>query len=267
MDNVAGTSQSETSSSISPYLHMAPKSPTGQQIREMFNRRYELRAQAGVNNSEAISASQNSTQKKYSVDEAKQLTHNILSSDSLTLESLLALQKIRQQTDTPVVKISPWDQQLKDAKARASHVIGDVMSANAKYHIIDLMDPANDPYGIYNAWIKIDNDRAETSSFYGVVNMGNALSHAGVGNVISQKENGEYKLHGFQITSNDGKLVSELTEDGRYIEYNEDGSVRNTLSRAETSQLPQDYSEYGASTNYAFMALKNPDKYKDAEFF
>lgn len=165
---------------------------------------------------------------------------------------------------------SPWQLEQEAAMKRTASLIGNVMLANAKYHQLELSDPtfgASAGSDWINRSITEHNQHAEEYSFAGVMNMQNALSHAGLGNVVSQKETGEYKLNAFKIFSATGKLVSELTDQGHYREYNEDGTLGREMSRLDTSSLPSILDNIHPDTWYGYYAHFNAKLYEDTEFF
>lgn len=179
-------------------------------------------------------------------------------------DAMMTVQQVKQPEPTP------WQKDQEAGLKRSAALIGNVMLANAKYHKLETFNPTFGPDAIsnyVNRMVKDHNDNAEEYSLAGVMNMGYALGRAGVGNVVSQKDTGEYKLNAFQIKNDSGKLVSELTDKGHYIEYNEDGTVSRDMLRLMTSSLPSILDNIHWDSGYGRYAAMNSDLYEDTEFF
>lgn len=187
----------------------------------------------------------------------------------LKLETVFAV-VIFKEAEAKAKGPSPWEQEQQAAMKRAASLIGNVMLANAKYHPLELYHPTFGPdefSDFVNRNITEHNQRGEEYSFAGVMNMQNALNHAGLGNVVSQKETDEYKLNAFKVFSASGKLVSELTDQGHYKEYNEDGTLGREMSRLITAGLPSILDNIHWDAGYGRFAGFNTKLYEDTEFF
>lgn len=149
-----------------------------------------------------------------------------------------------------ITKLDPgsnenWEAQKQLARDRMNFLIGGVQAANLRFHQLERNDISDETMDVVGkGWLKRNNQlldhidkEKERTSRRAEYNMETYLEIANFGKIITRKENGEYKINAFKVNGDDGKILSELTEDGRYIEYNLDGTQGKIFSRREVASF------------------------------
>lgn len=170
-----------------------------------------------------------------------------------------------------ITKLDPgskenWEAQKQLARDRMNFLIGGVQAANLRFHKLErneisekitdetqktIIDANNQILDGIESNKEINGRNAE-------YNMNTYLSIANFGQIVTQRDNREYKVNAFKVNSDDGKLLSELTEDGRYIEYNIDGKQDKVFSRREVAGF---YHTHISGSQYAmYMSGVSDDK-------
>ncbi len=168
-----------------------------------------------------------------------------------------------------------WDQQVKNAEKQTSILVGGIISANAHFHKIDHIDAESkdiDPAvaSILNNYIddEMDSARMFGDLYDAFAESANSNSH-GTG-IAVKAQSGEYKIQAYKFMSNDEKhVVAEMREDGHFITYNEDGSVRQERNRFEVcAELSNGRGELGQrADNFGRLATLVYTEDKDLMFY
>lgn len=130
-----------------------------------------------------------------------------------------------------------WERALRDATHRTSKLVGRVMEINAMYHKLDYFQPQTqnaDPDAVkyVNEFIYEENYKASRTS-QGLHKVMVRAENLGLQDSINESETGELTISAYQIKTDDGKLVAEMKENGHYVTYNENGTVRREMNRSE----------------------------------
>lgn len=84
-----------------------------------------------------------------------------------------------------------------------------------------------------NTWVDIANSRAADEVRDGIAGMGLAQAAVGAGRIVKKDASGNNKISPFQIRDVNKQLVAEMHSDGTVSFYNQDGSVKQHLTRTD----------------------------------
>lgn len=159
-----------------------------------------------------------------------------------------------------------WQWELDDAAYRTGVAVGAVAESNSSLHALRLVDEKRQDLDVVA--VKYVNSSIENLKRIHDVPLRldevTELQHMG-SSYFSDKVvqvNGEYKLSAYEIKSQDGRLLAEMKDNGHYITYNMDGSVRREMNRAEVC------TELGSQQSlYSRLAGLLYDDEKDFQFY
>ena len=131
---------------------------------------------------------------------------------------------------------SAWQKAVDSATQRFRDVVSDVIATNARFHTLDHIDASKTSLSYFEVFGL--NCQIDTVNRLKNVNMARPISEStlkdhGINGRIDTLANGELRISAFQISSEDGRLVAELRENGHFVTYNSDGSVWREMDRSD----------------------------------
>lgn len=161
-----------------------------------------------------------------------------------------------------------WQRALEDADRRTGLMVGALAEANVEFHKLNHLVPTNpnadaSVVSEVNMWIDAVNRRGEDWSRFLSLDPHLKFSNAsGLRDNVTLSDSGEYKLSAYQIKTDDGKLVAEMKDNGHYVTYNEDGSIRREMDRSDvTSELASKTSKFSRLASLLYSDDKDMQFY------
>lgn len=136
-----------------------------------------------------------------------------------------------------------WSDQVKAAKDLAASWVAEAISRNTQYHLIEQKDISAGSDDIEHD-VHLNN-RMQSHNFCVSGGMsGGYFDDRTFNQRVTFKDTGEVDLKPFQLKSDDGKVLVEMTENGHLLTYNRDGSVNEEYNRAQTGYLAAEKTSY-----------------------
>lgn len=192
--------------------------------------------------------------------------------------------KVVEATVLKNVEAGSWDDLVSKAEKQTSVLVGGIVLANAHFHKLDHIDAAqkgmdadvatlmnnyiDDEMASARMWASHYDQLAESANFY-ASNPDMSFKNLSVGYGV-KTESGEYRIHAYKVMTMDEKhVIAEMREDGHFVTYNQDGSVRRERNRFEVcAELSNGMAEFGSSgTNFGRLATLVYNEEKDFMFY
>lgn len=136
-----------------------------------------------------------------------------------------------------------WAEQVKAAKDLAVSWVAEAISRNTHYHPIAQKDISAGSDNIEQD-VYLNNRIQKHNVFASAGTGGGYYDDQSFNQRVTVKDTGEVDLKPFQIKSDDGKVLVEMTENGHLLTYNRDGSLNEEYNRAQTGYLAAEKTSY-----------------------